>query len=145
MRRFQSAILPAVHTPLSEGYGGPATALYLHGLSSGDFRPALEESSLAPRRACRRPPLSASTSTVAGEAQGVHEARPLKERFRLRVGGGDPYQGQARPRRQALLSLVMVGAKIDGKKELVTVQEDGCWESEESWAELLRDLKKGEM
>jgi transposase-like protein len=35
----------------------------------------------------------------------------------------------------------MVGARIDGQKELIAVQ-DGYRQSEESWAELLRDLKK---
>jgi hypothetical protein len=35
----------------------------------------------------------------------------------------------------------MVGARLDGKKELVVLQ-DGYRESKESWAELLRDLKK---
>ena len=42
---------------------------------------------------------------------------------------------------ERLCCLVMVGAKLDGKKELVALQ-DGYRESEESWAELLRDLKK---
>lgn len=40
-----------------------------------------------------------------------------------------------------LCYLVMVGARLDSKKGLVTVQ-DGYRESEESWTELLRDLKK---
>jgi putative transposase len=40
-----------------------------------------------------------------------------------------------------LCSLVMVGARLDGAKELVAIQ-DGYRESTESWAELLRDLKK---
>jgi transposase-like protein len=44
-------------------------------------------------------------------------------------------------RDERLCCLVMVGARIDGKKELVALQ-DGYRESEESWAELLRDLKK---
>lgn len=35
----------------------------------------------------------------------------------------------------------MVGARLDGTKELVALT-DGYRESEESWAELLRDLKK---
>jgi putative transposase len=35
----------------------------------------------------------------------------------------------------------MVGARLDGEKELVAI-EDGYRESTESWAELLRDLKK---
>ncbi len=37
--------------------------------------------------------------------------------------------------------LVMVGARLDGKKELVAIS-DGYRESTESWAELLRDLKR---
>ena len=40
-----------------------------------------------------------------------------------------------------LCCLVVVGARLDGTKELIAVQ-DGYRESEESWAELLGDLKK---
>jgi hypothetical protein len=40
-----------------------------------------------------------------------------------------------------LCCLVVLGARLDGTKELVAV-EDGYRESEESWAALLRDLKK---
>ena len=40
-----------------------------------------------------------------------------------------------------LCCLVMVGARLDGTKELVAI-EDGYRESTESWACLLRDLKK---
>jgi putative transposase len=42
---------------------------------------------------------------------------------------------------EQLCSLVMVGARLDGAKELVAIQ-DGYRESTQSWAELLRDLKK---
>ncbi len=45
---------------------------------------------------------------------------------------------------EATCCLMMLGARTDGKKELVALQ-DGYRESEESWAELLRDLKKREM
>ena len=48
----------------------------------------------------------------------------------VRLGGDD-----------RLCCLVMVGARLDGTKELVAIA-DGYRESEESWAELLRDLKK---
>jgi putative transposase len=40
-----------------------------------------------------------------------------------------------------LCCLVVVGARLDGEKELVAI-EDGYRESAESWAELLRDLKR---
>ena len=42
---------------------------------------------------------------------------------------------------ERLCCLVMVGARLDGKKELVAIQ-DGYRESTESWAEFLRDLKR---
>ena len=42
---------------------------------------------------------------------------------------------------ERLCSLVMVGARLDGAKELVAIL-DGYRESTESWAEFLRDLKK---
>jgi Transposase, Mutator family len=37
--------------------------------------------------------------------------------------------------------LVMVGVRLDGTKELVAIR-DGYRESKESWADLLRDLKR---
>ena len=40
-----------------------------------------------------------------------------------------------------LCCLVMVGVRLDGTKELVAIS-DGYRESTESWACLLRDLKK---
>jgi putative transposase len=40
-----------------------------------------------------------------------------------------------------LCCLVVVGARLDGTKDLIALG-DGYRESEESWAELLRDLKK---
>jgi putative transposase len=44
-------------------------------------------------------------------------------------------------RDERLCCLVMVGVRLDGAKELIAIQ-DGYRESEESWACLLRDLKK---
>ena len=40
-----------------------------------------------------------------------------------------------------LCTLVMIGVRSDGTKELLAVQ-DGYRESEASWAEMLRDLKR---
>lgn len=48
----------------------------------------------------------------------------------VRLGGED-----------RLCCLVMVGARLEGRKELVAIAE-GYRESTESWAELLRDLNK---
>ena len=54
-------------------------------------------------------------------ADGIH--------FTIRLGSDD---------RQCIL--VLIGATKDGRKELVAVQ-DGFLESEQSWYELLLDLK----
>jgi transposase-like protein len=50
--------------------------------------------------------------------------------FTVRLGGDD-----------RLCVLVMVGARTDGRKELVAIA-DGYRESTESWAELLRDCRR---
>ena len=42
---------------------------------------------------------------------------------------------------ERLCALVIVGVRADGTKELVAI-EDGYRESTESWADLLRDLKR---
>ena len=111
--------------------------LYLHGLSSSDFVPALEElfGSAAG--------LSASVITrLTGQWQAEREAfaqRDLSEvdyvycwadgiHFSIRLGD----QGR-------LCCLVIVGVRADGTKELVAVA-DGTRESTDDWAELLRDL-----
>jgi putative transposase len=54
----------------------------------------------------------------------------------VRLGGDD-----------RLCCLVMVGARLDGTKELVALVaiSDGYRESEESWAEFLRDFKRRAM
>jgi transposase-like protein len=113
--------------------------LYLHGLSSSDFVPALEElfGSAAG--------LSASVVTrFTSQWQAEREAfqqRDLSEvdyvycwadgvHFSIRLGD----QGR-------LCCLVIVGVRADGRKELVAVA-DGTRESTDDWAELLRDLRR---
>jgi putative transposase len=112
--------------------------LYLKGISTGDFSEALA-ALLGPDA----PGLSASTITrlkdvwqqeyqdwskrsLTGKeyvyvwADGVH--------FNIRLEGG----------RQCIL--VLLGATVDGKKELIAIQE-GHRESEQSWKELLLDCR----
>jgi transposase-like protein len=113
--------------------------LYLHGLSSSDFVPALEElfGSAAG--------LSASVITrLCEQWQAEREAfaqRDLSEvdyvycwadgvHFSIRLGD----QGR-------LCCLVIVGVRADGRKELVAVA-DGTRESTDDWAELLRALRR---
>jgi putative transposase len=136
--RFQSVILPR-WVRRSPKVAAVLPLLYLHGLSSSDFVPALEEllgsaagrsASVitrlcaqwqAEREAFQRRELSA-VDYVYCWADGVH--------FNLRLGE----QGR-------LCCLVLVGVRADGRKELVAVA-DGTRESTDDWAELLRDLRR---
>jgi transposase-like protein len=135
--RFRSVILPP-WCRKSPKVAEVVPLLYLHGLSTGDFVPALEAffGSAAGLSA-------AAVGRLLGAWQTDHEVfcrRDLSDRdyvyvwadgvhFRVRLG-------QAR-----LCCLVVVGVRADGTKELVAVA-DGERESTESWAELLRDLRR---
>jgi transposase-like protein len=136
--RFQSVILPR-WVRRSPKVAAVLPLLYLHGLSSSDFVPALEEllgsaaglsASVitrlcaqwqAEREAFQRRELS-EVDYVYCWADGVH--------FNIRLGE----QGR-------LCCLVIVGVRADGRKELVAVA-DGTRESTDDWAELLRDLRR---
>ncbi len=112
--------------------------LYLHGLSSGDFIPALEEFFGTEAG------LSAATITrLTRECQEERERfmeRDLSERDYVYVWVDGIHTGVRLGSEARLCCLVMVGVRLDGTKELVALA-DGYRESEESWAELLRDLK----
>jgi putative transposase len=113
--------------------------LYLHGLSSGDFVPALEEFFGTEAG------LSATTITRLTEQwQQEREhfmRRDLSERDYVYVWVDGIHTGVRLGREDRLCSLVMVGARVDGTKELVAIS-DGYRESTESWQQFLRDLKK---
>ena len=134
---FTSAILPP-YLRKTRSLEGLLPWLYLKGISTGDFSEALR-AILGPDA----PGLSATTITrlkatwegefaawdkrsLAGKhyayvwADGVH--------FNIRLEGG----------RQCIL--VLMGATAEGKKELIAIS-DGYREGEQSWRELLLDVK----
>jgi putative transposase len=137
-KRFKSVILPP-YMRRSPKVTEVLPLLYLHGLSSGDFVPALEgffgtEAGL-----------SASTITRLSEQwQTERESfmrRDLSHRDYVYVWVDGIHTAVRLGADNRLCCLVMVGARLDGTKELVAIQ-DGYRESTESWACLLRDLKK---
>lgn len=136
-RRFSSAILPA-WARKSPQVAEVLPLLYLHGLSSGDFVPALEQflGSTAG--------LSASTITrLTGQWQDDAEAfnkRSLKDTDFVYCWV-DGIHLKVRLEQDKVCLLVMIGVRVDGKKELIAVS-DGFRESSESWADLLRDCKR---
>lgn len=137
-KRFKSAILPP-YMRRSPKVSEVLPLLYLHGLSSGDFAPALEEffgtgAGLSP----------ASITRLTEQWQKEREAfekRDLSGVDYVYVWVDGIHTKVRLGRDDRLCCLVMVGVRLDGQKELVSVR-DGHRESEESWACLLRDLKK---
>ena len=112
--------------------------LYLRGISTGDFSQAL--AALLGREA---PGLSASTVVRLKQIwQQDHECwskRSLADKRYVYWWVDDIYFNiRLEEDRQCIL--VVMGATESGKKELIAIQ-DGFRESEQSWTELLLDLK----
>lgn len=137
-QKFTSAILPP-YVRRSPRVESVLPLLYLHGLSSGDFREALP-ALLGPEAAG----LSSSailrltkTWTVEYEA---FRRRDLAERDYVYLWA-DGVHFTIRLEEERLCTLVVIGVRPDGTKEVVAL-EDGYRESAESWRTLLRDLKR---
>jgi len=111
--------------------------LYLRGLSTGDFKPALE--SLLGENASG---LSASTITrMTTEWEEEHarfRKRSLADRDFVYIWA-DGIHVNVRLDDDRVCLLVVMGARPDGEKEVIAI-EDGHRESKESWLGLLRDL-----
>lgn len=136
-KRFASAILPA-WARKSPQVAEVLPLLYLHGLSSGDFAPALEQflgsaAGLSP----------ATITRLTGQWQEEAAA------FNTRSLAGTDYvyvwvdgiHLKVRLNQDKICLLVMIGVRADGTKELIAL-DDGHRESTESWADLLRDCKR---
>jgi putative transposase len=137
-QRFSSKILPA-YARRSPKVNDVLPVLYLRGLSTGDFRPALQQ--LLGEDAAGLSPSTISRLCKDWEAE--HQRfRERSLRFHqyaywfvdgvhvsVRLGEDD-----------RLCLLVVIGVREDGTKELLAV-EDGYRESTESWAGVMRDLK----
>ena len=134
--RFRSSIIP----PWSRKSPKVAEVLplmYLHGMSTGDFVPALEEffGSAA----------GLSSSVITRLTKQWQTERDV---FMRRDLSGVDYvyvwvdgiHFSIRLEEERLCCLVVVGVRADGTKELVALG-DGYRESTDSWADLLRDLR----
>lgn len=137
-KRFSSRILPA-YARRSPKVTEVLPVLYLRGLSTGDFGPALRD--LLGEDASG---LSSSSIQRLTEAwQSEHAAFRRRElRFhRYAYVFVDGVNVSVRLGEDSKLCvLVVIGVREDGEKELLAV-EDGYRESEESWAAVLRDLR----
>jgi hypothetical protein len=112
--------------------------LYLHGLSSRDFAPALTE--FFGSAAGLSPSVITRLTTQWQDEQRAFMNRPLADRDYVYVWV-DGVHFNVRLEDTRLCCLVIVGVRLDGTKELVAIA-DGYRESTDSWADLLRDLKR---
>jgi len=137
-RRFRSHILPP-YMRRSPKVAEVLPILYLRGLSTGDFRPALE--GLLGEDAAGLSPTNITRLTACWEKEyTAFRQRDLAGREYVYVWV-DGVHFNIRLDDERLCTLVMIGARPDGEKELLAV-EDGYRESAESWKTLLRDLKR---
>jgi transposase-like protein len=136
-QKFTSEILPP-YLRKSQSISELLPALYLRGLSTGDFRGAL-----AALLGDGAPGFSPSVVTRLVSAwQSEYDTwkkRPLADRDYVYVWA-DGVHFNVRLEDDRLAALVVIGARQDGTKEVIAL-EDGFRESTESWATLLRDLK----
>ena len=135
--RFCSAILPP-WCRKSPKINEVLPLLYLHGLSSNDFGPALEQF-LGSGAGLSGPSITRLTAAWQQEAKAFN-ARDLSGVDYVYVWA-DGIHVNIRLEQERLCLLVMIGVRADGTKELITLS-DGYRESAGSWADLLRDAKR---
>jgi transposase-like protein len=136
-QRFTSAILPpwCRKTPKINEV---LPLLYLHGLSTSDFGPALG-AFLGSSAGLSSSVITKLIETWRAEQQAF-AGRDLSEVDYVYLWA-DGIHVNIRLEEHKLCLLVMIGVRADGRKELVALA-DGYRESTESWADLLRDCAR---
>ena len=135
--KFSSAILPpwCRKTPKINEV---LPLLYLHGLSTSDFGPALGQF-LGSSAGLSSSVITRMTETWQAEQRAFCQ-RDLSEVDYVYLWA-DGIHVNIRLEEHKLCLLVMIGVRADGRKELVALT-DGYRESTESWADLLRDCRR---
>lgn len=136
-QKFSSAILPpwCRKTPKINEV---LPLLYLHGLSSSDFGPALGQF-LGSSAGLSPAVITKLTETWRAE-QRAFATRDLSEADYVYCWA-DGIHVNIRLEEHKLCLLVLIGVRTDGRKELIALA-DGYRESTESWADLLRDCAR---
>jgi transposase-like protein len=134
--RFSSYILPK-YARRSPKVAEVLPVLYLRGLSTGDFVPALAEF-FGSDAGLSSTSITRLLETWSDEYTAF-ESRDLSGSDFVYVWA-DGVHFRIRLEEDRLCCLVVVGVRADGSKELLACS-DGYRESTESWAGVLRDLK----
>jgi transposase-like protein len=136
--RFRSQILPP-YMRRSPKVAEVLPILYLRGLSTGDFKEGL--AALLGEEAAGLSPTAIPRLTAAWQADyEAFQQRDFSDRDYVYVWA-DGVHFRIRLDEDRLCALVVIGVRPDGFKELISI-EDGYRESMESWATLLRGLKR---
>jgi transposase-like protein len=137
-RKFTSQILPP-YMRRSPKVAEVLPVLYLRGLSTGDFQPALK--SLLGEQAAGLSATNISRLTAVWEDEyRQFSKRNLADRDYVYIWA-DGIHFNVRLEEDRLCTLVIIGVRPDGEKELVALA-DGYRESTDSWKSVLRDLKR---
>src|SRR5512132_3321601 len=118
-RRFSSAILPA-WARKSPGVAEVLPLLYLHGVSSGDFVPALEQF-LGSAAGLSAATVTRLTAQWQDDAKAFGK-RSLKDTDYVYLWV-DGIQLKVRLEQDKVCLLVMIGVRVDGTKELVALTD----------------------
>jgi putative transposase len=137
-RRFTSRILPA-YARRSPKVSEVLPILYLHGLSTGDFQPALRDLLGEDASGLSASSIQRLTETWQAEHAAFCERELRFHRYAYLFVDGVNVAVRLGDDPKVCL-LVVIGVREDGVKELLAVQ-DGYRESEESWSVVLRDLR----
>ena len=135
--RFTSAILPR-YLRRAKSLEDLLPWLYLKGISTGDFGKPWRRSWGAPRRGFR-PPRSPAERGLGVEAERWQRRDLTAKRYVYFWVDGIYFSARMEEEKQCIL--VIVGATDKGQKELIAIA-DGYRESEQSWLEVLLDLKR---
>jgi transposase-like protein len=136
--RFTSGILPRFlrRTPTLEG---ALATLYLKGVSTNDFARALEAIVGEGASGISATTISRLKRSWEGEYQGFRKGSLEGQEYAYLWADGVYFNVRLEEERTCIL--VVVGANYRGEKELLAVR-DGYRESEQSWKELLLELKE---
>jgi len=136
--RFKSSIIPP-YLRRTTNINELIPVLYLKGISTGDFTEALsailgkEIIGLSPENIVR-------LKRIWEEEYEIWNKRDLSNDYYVYIWvDGVYFNVRLDDDRQCIL--VIIGARPDGKKEVVAIT-DGFRESKESWKDILRDLKR---
>lgn len=136
--KYLSRILPP-YIRRSPNVNSILPVLYLRGLSTGDFVPALSELLGEDAAGLSSSSISRLVDQFAEEYQAFRQM-DLSEKEYVYIWA-DGVHFNIRLEEDRLAVLVIVGVTADGRKEVIAL-EDGYRESKESWLTVLRDLKR---